>query len=327
MVNSRRGEKIMSIEYKGPSRRQFLHGCAASTLVATGLAGTTVEAARRGEPMENWIDAHVHVWTPDTDAYPLAENYTVEGMKPPSFTPEQLFSHCKPHGVGRIVLIQMSFYGFDNSYMLDMMRQHRGVFGGVAVIDENDQPGKTMRQMARRGVRGFRIGPGDFQPGGWLDRPPMQAMWETGAREGLAMCHLVNPEYLPEMDRMCEKYPDTPVVIDHFARIGISGQVEAKDLDNLCRLARHPNVSVKISAYYALGKKQAPYLDLLPMIRRLLDSFGPERLMWASDGPFQVVGGHEYGPSIDLIKEKADFLSDGDRAWLLAKTAEKIFYH
>jgi len=49
--------------------------------------------------------------------------------------------------------------------------------------------------------------------------------------------------------------------------------------------------------------------------------------MWASDGPFQVVDGHEYGPSIDLIKEKADFLSDGDRSWLLTKTAEKIFYH
>ena len=38
----------------------------------------------------------------------------------------------------------------------------------------------------------------------------------------------------------------------------------------------HSRQSVKVSAYYALGKKAAPYLDLLPMIRRLLDSYGPE---------------------------------------------------
>ena len=56
----------------------------------------------------------------------------------------------------------------------------------------------------------------------------------------------------------------------------------------------------------------------------LLDEFGPERLMWASDGPFQVVEGHHYKPSIDLIKNMQ--LSDGDRQWLLAKTAEEVFF-
>ena len=59
------------------------------------------------------IDAHVHVWTPDTTKYPLAPGYTKESMKPPSFTPEELFAYCRPEGVERIVLIQMSFYGFD----------------------------------------------------------------------------------------------------------------------------------------------------------------------------------------------------------------------
>lgn len=61
----------------------------------------------------HFIDAHVHVWTPDTARYPLAEGYKKEDMKPPSFTPEELFKHSKPSGVDRINLIQMSFYGFD----------------------------------------------------------------------------------------------------------------------------------------------------------------------------------------------------------------------
>jgi predicted TIM-barrel fold metal-dependent hydrolase len=62
----------------------------------------------------NYIDAHVHVWTPDTLHYPLAKGYKKEDMKPASFTPEELFKHTRPAGVNRVNLIQMSYYGFDN---------------------------------------------------------------------------------------------------------------------------------------------------------------------------------------------------------------------
>ena len=56
-------------------------------------------------------------------------------MQPPSFTDTELLSHCKPVGVDRIVLIQMSFYEYDHSYMLRAMREHRGTFSGVGLID------------------------------------------------------------------------------------------------------------------------------------------------------------------------------------------------
>ena len=36
----------------------------------------------------------------------------------------------------------------------------------------------------------------------------------------------------------------------------------------------------------------APYTDLAPMIRELGDAYGAERLMWATDCPFQVMKGH-----------------------------------
>ena len=48
---------------------------------------------------ERVIDAHVHVWTPDTAHYPLAEGYKKEDMKPATFTPDDLFKHTKPAGV------------------------------------------------------------------------------------------------------------------------------------------------------------------------------------------------------------------------------------
>ena len=315
------------------TRREALQagaGLVAGISMSTGrLAHAQQPASKAVGPAagQGYIDAHVHVWTPDVEKYPLASGFQREDMKPPSFTPEELLAHAKPCGVDRIVLIQMSFYGFDNSYMLDTIRRFPGVFSGVAVIDEaGKDPAAEMRNLKPRGVRGFRIRPGDRSPETWLDGPGMAAMWRCGAAEGLAMCHLVNPDSLPAIDRMCAKHPDTPVVIDHYARIGVDGQIRESDLKNLCRLARHKNTSVKVSAFYALGKKAAPYLDLAPMTRRLLDAYGRERLMWATDCPYQVQEGHTYSRSIELVRDRLDFLSDSDRQWLLRKTAERVFF-
>jgi predicted TIM-barrel fold metal-dependent hydrolase len=274
----------------------------------------------------SFIDAHVHVWTPDTKRYPLAAGFSKADMQPRSFTPQELMTHAKPVGVTRVVLIQMSFYRFDNSYMLRVMQDFQGIFSGVAVVDERKEPVAAMRRLATQGVRGFRIRPGDRKPEKWLTGEGMQAMWRCGAEERLAMCHLIDPKFLPSVEEMCRKYPRTPVVIDHFARIGVDGNIRRQDLDNLCRLARFPEVSVKVSAYYALGRKKMPYRDLGPMIRRLRDAFGAERLMWASDCPYQVQGGHTYQASIDLIKHGLGFLTPDEREWILRKTAERVFF-
>jgi predicted TIM-barrel fold metal-dependent hydrolase len=67
-------------------------------------------------PLEPYIDAHSHIWTPDLAHYPLTEGFTVADMKPPSFTAEELLALCRPVGVGRVNLIQMSYYRFDNPF-------------------------------------------------------------------------------------------------------------------------------------------------------------------------------------------------------------------
>ena len=142
----------------------------------------------------------------------------------------------------------------------------------------------------------------------------------------MAVCPLINPEVLPLIDKMCERFPETTVVIDHFARLGMAGSIKEKQLHDLCRLARFEDVHVKTSAFYALGEKQAPYLDLGPMIKRLRDAFGAKRLMWASDCPFQVGESHSYRDSIALIRDRLEFLTPEDKAWMLRKTAERVFF-
>jgi predicted TIM-barrel fold metal-dependent hydrolase len=306
---------------KSPSRRSFL--ATAGSLAAGSLIPSPADAA----PDEGWIDAHVHVWTPDTERYPLAKGRTKEEMQPPSFTPEELLAHAKPVGVSRIVLIQMSFYKYDNSYMLDTMAAHPGIFGGVAVIDdEGPDVMRTMKSLLARGVRGFRLNTGADHAASWAGSEGIKTMWKTGAETGQAMCCLANPEALPAIGAMCRAFPETPVVIDHFARIGAKGTIDETDLENLLRLAEHPTVYVKTSAFYALGKKAAPYEDLAPMIRRLRDAYGAGRLMWATDCPYQVQKGHTYAESIALVRDRLDFLSAEDKASMLRGTAEKVFY-
>lgn len=304
------------------SRREFL--ASSSTIAAGAVTGcsTLGPSGRSG-----FIDAHVHVWTPAAAAFPLAPGYQPSAMQPTSFTAEEFLALSRPHGVTRTVLIQMSFYRFDNRYMTDAMRRFPGVFAGVGIVDDKAaRPQDAMRELAKQGVRGFRINPGSQTVDAWLSSPGMTEMWKCAGDDGLALCPLIGPNALLGIAAMCQRFPRTRVVLDHFARIGVSGEFLEADINALCALAQFPHVHVKASAFYAFGQKRAPYLDFGPMIRRLRDTFGPQRLMWASDCPFQLRPGHTYADSIALIRDRLDFLSATDRDWMLRRTAEKVFF-
>ncbi|MSU27043.1 MAG: amidohydrolase [Pedosphaera sp.] len=304
------------------SRREFI--ATSTSLTAGALTGC---AAPDASLKRGFIDAHVHVWTPDTAAFPLATGYQPSAMQPPSFTAAEFLAMSRPHGVTRTVLIQMSFYRFDNRYMTDAMRRFPGVFAGVGIVDGTAaRPQDAMRELAKQGVRGFRINPGSQTVDAWLSSPGMTEMWKCAGDDGLALCPLIGPNALPGLAAMCAKFPRTRVVIDHFARIGVSGEFLEADIAALCALAKFSHVHVKASAFYAFGQKRAPYLDFGPIIRRLRDTFGPQRLMWATDCPYQVRPGHTYADSIALIRDRLDFLSATDRDWMLRRTAEKMFF-
>jgi predicted TIM-barrel fold metal-dependent hydrolase len=304
------------------TRRKFVQ---TGTAAAAALA---VPRAVGAEPLaQGYIDAHSHIWTRDTNAYPLAEGTTKADLAPPSFTAQELMEAARPLGIAHAVLIaHHTYYGFDNRYMTDMAAKYPGWFRVVGMVDDQQpHPDLAMRKLLKQHVTGFRITPA-LRGAAWLSGPGMAAMWKCAAETRQAMCCLIDAKYLPAVDAMCEANPDTPVVIDHFARVGIDGTIREADLQQLCRLARHRQTYVKVSAFYALGKKQPPYLDLVPMIRRLVDAYGPQRLMWASDNPYQSQPPHTYSASLALVRDHLPFLSDEDRQWLLRKTAEKVYF-
>ncbi len=273
----------------------------------------------------DWIDSHVHLWTPDTKRYPLAMGTDAAAVEPKNFSPEVLLRHARPSCVGRIVLVQTILYGTDNSYMLDAIERFPAVFRMVAIVDRNSERlAAEMADLRERGVTGFRIIAPPNGADGWLKDAGYNKMFKTAATNGQAICPLTPPDGLPDLDRMCGMYPDTAVVVDHMARVGEQGAVDDSQIGMLCALARHPNVYVKASRFHSLGARKPPHDDLLPLIRRVLDAFGPQRVMWGSDSPFQVLR-ETYEDSIAVIRDRLD-LNDGDRWHVLAGTADKVFF-
>jgi predicted TIM-barrel fold metal-dependent hydrolase len=280
--------------------------------------------------MEPYIDAHSHIWTPDVAHYPLAAGFGVADMQPRSFTAQELLAQCRPARVGRVNLIQMSFYEFDNRYMIDMIKLYPDRFVGTAIVDPlAADPGRSMRELLKRGIRAFRIQPqyGKQPPARWLEPAGYAAMFAAAARSGQALSCLIDPDGFAEVDRMCRRFPETTVIIDHLGRIGAGadGAIRQADIEALCALAKHPKLYVKVGAFYALGKKKPPYLDLGPLIQRVVSAFGARRCMWESDCPFQVVA-HRYADSLSLVRDRLEFLSKDDRDWLLFRTAELVLF-
>jgi predicted TIM-barrel fold metal-dependent hydrolase len=66
-------------------------------------------------------------------------------------------------------------------------------------------------------------------------------------------------------------------------------------------------------------------LELSNLIRRVYDSFGPKRLLWGSDCPFQILN-EPYEESIAVIRDRLSFFSAADREWILRRTAEELFF-
>ena len=287
---------------------------------ATGLSGCVAPGGHRADH----IDAHSHIWTADVKRFPLAPGKTVKDLQPRSFSPETLIALGKTEGIARHVLISHGpYHGYNNDYYIYAAKKYPGVFAIVGAMNPGlDRIPARMRTNRRLGIIGYRIKPNSNVD--WLQADPMVAMWRTGAAERIAMCPLIDPKYIAGIGPMCEQFPDTTVVIDHCARIDTQHKAE---LNELCALAKHSNVHVKISAFYAFGSKQPPYLEQGPKIKRLFEAYGPHRLMWASDCPYQLENGNTYTDSISFIRDRLNFISDADKDWLLRRTAEKIFFN
>ncbi len=323
------------------TRRRWISSMA-SLAAGAGILGSTRDLKGRSQPPEaesGIVDGHVHVWSADTAKYPFAPGFSEKDLWFPSFTVEEVMERSQSAGVRRVNLVQMTWYGLDHSYILDAIAREPKRFVGTGVVPavsdvSGPAPDRAMEALSRRGIYAFRIrgktarSPIGSGPGAcWLDHPGYDLMFAAGAKHNLALSFLMNTDDIPELDRMCAKFPETPVIVDHLCGIGSTDPRRDEKLTALCGLAKHRKVLVKVGAFYALGKKQPPYLDMLPIVRRVVEAFGPERCMWESDAPKGAEKPHTFLDAVAVIKEHADFLSPSEREQILVKTAGNFFFN
>lgn len=283
------------------------------------------------------VDAHIHVWSADLDRYPLAPGFAAADLWRPSFTPEEYFAYA-PAGT-RVNLVQMTWYGLDHSYIADLIAEAPDTFVGTGVVAGVSDvslapPDKSMLALERRGIVAFRIRGASAQPkwekpGRWLDQPGYERMFACGADRNLALAFLCGPADLPEIGRMCGRFPQTPVVIDHFGGVRVrGGAVDAAGLAALCGLAQFPRVMVKLGPLHGLGDGPYPFAEMRGLLRPVVAAFGAGRCMWESDsgGPLWMEEpDRDYAASVALIAED-DAYSEAEKALLLGGTAASIFF-
>jgi predicted TIM-barrel fold metal-dependent hydrolase len=111
-----------------------------------------VEPAFAAPP--NACDAHFHVFgLPEKYAYGTDIRY-----KPPYEPVERYLKLARRLGLVRYVFVQPSAYGFDNSCMLDAMRElDPAIRRGIVDLDETKTSDKELSDLNEIGVRGIRV--------------------------------------------------------------------------------------------------------------------------------------------------------------------------
>jgi L-fuconolactonase len=296
------------------SRRAVL----AASLATTGT--TMLQDSHAQSGAYRIIDPHVHVWTHDPQ-FPFAK----ETRNPPAedATVEMLLELMKKHNVERTVLIQVIHYRWDNSYTASVLKRYRNTFHGVARVDPENpaSPDHLSKLVGEQGFRGVRLSPAGNASGDWFKGPLMPPLWKRCEELKTPMTVLAPAVRMPDVATLADKYPDLTIVIDHMADSAID---RPDDLEKLLALKRYPKLFVKISHTWSLSKQPFPFRDTWPQVKKLYDTFGPQRLMWATDWPI-VNTRASYTQALAVVKDEMDFLNAEDKSWILSKTIERVW--
>ncbi|MBV9894703.1 MAG: amidohydrolase [Chloroflexi bacterium] len=97
-----------------------------------------------------------------------------------------------------------------------------------------------------------------------------------------------------------------------------------QQFQEVAELAQYPNLALKwCHAPNLFSEQPFPYRDALPVLRRAIEAFGVERIMWASDyTQARTEMGITWAQALYYILE-SDQLSDTEKEWLLGGSLRK----
>jgi predicted TIM-barrel fold metal-dependent hydrolase len=262
------------------TRRTVLKAMAAAVASAAAPVMAATEDARsrnlRLKLPAHACDCHSHIIGP-YNRFPMVESrvYT-----PPMASVDQLKEMHEELGIQRSVLIQPSFYGTDNSCLLDALGQLGRSGRGIAVISDSPSTSELDR-LRSAGVVGIRIN----QTGGTKDPAVLQRVLEGAGRQAAELGWHVQV-FFP-MKLIAALAPTiaaspAPFVLDHFAGANATGATQ-EGFDRVIGLVKDGKAYVKLTAPY----HEAPAPDY-PGMGELAAAFvkaNSRRILWGTDWP------------------------------------------
>ena len=226
-------------------------------------------------------DCHTHVFGPASQ-FPFSEH---RAYTPGDASVQELLELHQQLGIARVVIVQPSPYGTDNSCTvagLHAFNQLGHEARGVAVIDEHTST-KTLDELHAAGVRGVRL---NFETGGVQDPVnAAQRLIATSAQIAHLGWHIqlyTSLAVVASLEQAILKLP-VPVVLDHFAGAQASLGIDHPHFAILLKLVQNGKAWVKLSAPHRISN-QPEYEDAAPLAQALIAA-NPNRMLWGSDWP------------------------------------------
>ena len=291
-----------------------------------GVYGAATTAAGLAAPPEQPQTAPIvngaeHAWVLDDPRFPINPELSNCPTNKPTrdYSMQHLLQQMKVYGIDKVVISHVCYYGTDNSYPIHCVKTHPDRFAAIGLLvghrlhppDDAENPRRLERLMTRDGLAGLRLSPIYDKHNVWLNDPVSYPLWKKAEQLGAVFNIFLAPHQISQVADMARRHPGVNVVIDHFAMIDIA-RPDSEGIDQILALHTLPNVYIRTSLHNP-SKAGIPYRDMWPYLRRVYDTFGPRRMIYANFYELLIMQ--------DLIP----FFSDDDKQWILGKTAWDVY--
>jgi len=262
-------------------------------------------------------DAHFHVFEP---GYPHVPNplYTF-----PDGTLDQYLALADVLGIARMVLVQPTFYGTDNSLTLDVLRRAGSRCRAVVRVEE-DVTDAELDQFHQLGVRAIRLdlfARAELPTAEIIDY--VRRMATRTAPRGWHLQFYTPGWVVRDLLPFLADF-DEPYVIDHMGYMKEEDGLTPADADRLLAVLRdNGNCWIKLSGPYRIAKGKP--LSSVQELGSALVKTRPDRLLWGSDWPHLPDGQRDTGELLNLLASWAP--SPEDRHQILVDSADQLFFN
>jgi predicted TIM-barrel fold metal-dependent hydrolase len=282
-----------------PSRRDLLRSGAAAT---AGLLATAVPASAADTKATRMssIDTHQHLWDLSRFRLPWVKEGTILGR---SYLVSDYRAASAGTDIEKTIYMEVdvepSQQRAEADFVLECCRKPEtkmvaGVVSGRPAAD--DFKDCVTRFRGSPHIKGVRqvLHVATTPPGYCLDPKfvrGIRLLGELGLRFDLCM----RTTELADAGRLIDQCPDTQFILDHCGNAPVhtqEGSVPDRSLwkRDMEQLARRKNLVCKVSGLVNTAKKGWSPDDLAPIVNHVLDTFGPDRVMFGGDWPVCLLG-------------------------------------